>query len=258
MDNRVARVLKLYEDTYLVSDKSIEASPDQLINVSTSIYSPGPSFQAIFDFPSRSFDHVSKDVEKILGYKSTDFTIEKMISLIHPDDIGIVIRNEALAGLFLHKFLEPESRPYYKSTYQYRLLDSQDRYRLFLHQAIALTLDPMDHLSKTYIICSDISSYGDKGNRSISFIDIRGIKSYTKVELEEDLKALHVSDIDELSPREMEILKLIAEGYNSREIAEALFISYDTVRTHRNNIISRNNFKSINHAVAYYIRQGLL
>ena len=74
----------------------------------------------------------------------------------------------------------------------------------------------------------------------------------------EDLQEGHLESIDALSPREIEILKFIAEGYNSKQIAESLFISYDTVRTHRNNIISKRNFKSINQAVAYYLKKGIL
>ncbi len=258
MEDRAKRLFKVYEDAKeVVSNHSIEASPDQLKNVSASIYSPGPSFQLIFDFPSRSFDHVSKDVERILGYTGNTFSIEKMISIVHPDDIAIVIKNEALGGLFLHKFLEPDKRPYYKATYQYRLKDAQDCYRVFLHQALALTLDTGGNLSKTFVNCSDISSYGDTVNRSISFLDIRGIKSYTNVEVEEDLNSF-IQYPESISAREIEILKLISEGFNSKQIAEALFISYDTVRTHRNNIITKNNFKSINQAVAHFIRRGLL
>ena len=42
-----------------------------------------------------------------------------------------------------------------------------------------------------------------------------------------------------ISPREKEILNLIAIGLNSKEIAKKLFISLDTVKTHRKNMINR-------------------
>ena len=42
--------------------------------------------------------------------------------------------------------------------------------------------------------------------------------------------------MDSLSKREKEVLRLLAKGQNSTEIAEALFISEATVKTHRKNI----------------------
>lgn len=39
--------------------------------------------------------------------------------------------------------------------------------------------------------------------------------------------------------RESQILELIAKGYTSKEIAESLFISVDTVKTHRKNMIRK-------------------
>jgi two-component system, NarL family, response regulator LiaR len=44
-----------------------------------------------------------------------------------------------------------------------------------------------------------------------------------------------------LSNREMEVLGLIAEGLNHKEVAEKLFISPETVRKHLNNIYSKLN-----------------
>ena len=46
-----------------------------------------------------------------------------------------------------------------------------------------------------------------------------------------------------LTPREQEIVRLIATGANNREIAEALYISEKTVKNHITNILSRLNFR---------------
>src|SRR5512139_1906861 len=45
--------------------------------------------------------------------------------------------------------------------------------------------------------------------------------------------------VDDLTPRELEVLKLIAEGLNNREIAARLVISEKTVKNHINNILSK-------------------
>ena len=62
----------------------------------------------------------------------------------------------------------------------------------------------------------------------------------------------------DLSDREMEILKLLAEGYNNREISEMLVISVKTVETHRANIMRKHNFKNITELVLYAVRNHII
>jgi DNA-binding NarL/FixJ family response regulator len=62
---------------------------------------------------------------------------------------------------------------------------------------------------------------------------------------------------DDLTPREAEVLRLIAQGLNNREIAERLVITDATVKTHINNIFSKAGIRDRAQAVVYAIRQGL-
>lgn len=60
-----------------------------------------------------------------------------------------------------------------------------------------------------------------------------------------------------LTIREREVLKLIAEGRSSKDIAGLLFISVRTVQHHRESIMKKLNLKSIADLVKYAIRNGL-
>ncbi|NIR14138.1 MAG: helix-turn-helix transcriptional regulator, partial [Desulfobacterales bacterium] len=59
-----------------------------------------------------------------------------------------------------------------------------------------------------------------------------------------------------LTPRERQILKLVAEGKTSEEIAGLLFISIRTVQNHRANIMKKLNLKRTADLVKYAIRKG--
>ncbi len=63
---------------------------------------------------------------------------------------------------------------------------------------------------------------------------------------------------DTLTSREMEVLKLIAGGYKSKEIAEQLFISVNTVEKHRNNIMKKLDLHSASALTAFAIKKGLV
>jgi DNA-binding NarL/FixJ family response regulator len=60
-----------------------------------------------------------------------------------------------------------------------------------------------------------------------------------------------------LSPREIQIIRMIAEGKSSKEIAEALFISFRTVQNHRVKIMRKLNLKKNTDIVKYAIGKGL-
>lgn len=62
---------------------------------------------------------------------------------------------------------------------------------------------------------------------------------------------------DELTPRQRQVLTLIAEGVSNAEIAERLDISAKTVARHRENIMARLNLHSRTELVKYAIRKGL-
>jgi DNA-binding CsgD family transcriptional regulator len=64
--------------------------------------------------------------------------------------------------------------------------------------------------------------------------------------------------VEPLSPREREVLGLFAEGLTVDEIAERLFLSTHTVRTHGRNAVAKLGARSRAHAVAIAIREGHL
>ncbi|HEY3111372.1 MAG TPA: response regulator transcription factor [Chloroflexota bacterium] len=61
---------------------------------------------------------------------------------------------------------------------------------------------------------------------------------------------------DGLSDREQEVLKLVAEGKSNREIADALYISESTVRSHLHNILSKLNLTNRVQAAAFVLSAG--
>jgi len=63
---------------------------------------------------------------------------------------------------------------------------------------------------------------------------------------------------DPLSPREQEVVKLIAEGFTSEEIAGQLFISKKTVDRHRANVLEKLGMRNRVELTRYAIRRGLV
>jgi DNA-binding NarL/FixJ family response regulator len=61
-----------------------------------------------------------------------------------------------------------------------------------------------------------------------------------------------------LSPREGEVLQLVAKGATNKEIADSLFISENTVKTHLQNIMEKLHLANRSQAAAYAVKKGLV
>ncbi len=76
--------------------------------------------------------------------------------------------------------------------------------------------------------------------------------------IQDYLRKGEVEPYDYLTEREREILKLIAEGHTSREIANMLFISLKTVQGHRTKIMEKLDIHNRTELIRYAMRKGLV
>jgi len=76
--------------------------------------------------------------------------------------------------------------------------------------------------------------------------------------LEESKRLKTRTSWDTVTQREREVLKLLAEGYLNKEIAEFLHISVKTVEKHRANIMSKLDLHNASALTAYAIEKGLV
>ncbi len=63
---------------------------------------------------------------------------------------------------------------------------------------------------------------------------------------------------DSLTPRELEVVKLIAEAFTNRQIAETLRVSEKTVESHRANVLSKLGMRDRVELARYAVRRGLV
>lgn len=153
------------------------------------------------------------------------------------------------------------------------VLNGIEATRMIIHQfpevkVLALSM----HADKEYI--KDILDAGASGYvlKSCTYAElVKAIRSVVdgKKYLSEQVTEIVLQDYlakDEdnlepkvsLSKRELEILKLIAEGKSSREISEGLFISIKTVGTHKQHILKKLELKTNADMVKYALREGII
>ncbi|TKC06178.1 LuxR C-terminal-related transcriptional regulator [Pedobacter frigoris] len=238
------------------ANRSAEVTDNHQISfneLTNSIVSTGPFSFFIMDFYDMSISHISDSVYEMHGLNPGDLTINDILGTLHPDDIGFVIKAEDFLTTFFVNKVGRDKLMRYKISYNYRVRLKNGSYVLFNHQALMLSLDENGGYGKSLIINTRIDHLGHTPNYKVSLIGLQGEPSFMNLSIGENASA-HVS----LSKREIEIIKSIAEGLSSQEIADKLFIAESTVKKHRKNILTKAECKNTAQLVKTCILQGII
>lgn len=129
---------------------------------------------------------------------------------------------------------------------------------------IGLSMNSEAHLVQQLIDEANIAAYilkNSSKNELISCIEaVANGGTYFGQEIKAALKSLENKEKDphKLSAREVEILRLIEKEWNTKQIAEHLFISERTVETHRKNIFRKTETHSVLGLIKYAYQQHLI
>lgn len=231
--------------------------PDTNVNeLISTIFNPGKFFYLLINFFDLRLEYVHHTIEELLGVKAEGFsTLPDLFKVIHPDDVPQIQLKEEAAGVFYYKRV-PNKIPLYKSTYTVRFSDNNGKYKNFLVQNIALTITD-SRIHHVLSVFTDVSFMNLLPDNRISFIGINGEPSYYSLSTDpktilEPQKELTLSD------REKDIVRLLAEGLGSKQIADALHISTHTVDTHRRNLLKKTGTKNTLELAVVCLKQGLI
>ena len=231
--------------------------PDLNINqLVASIFNPGEFFYILINFFDLSIEYVHPTIEKLIGMKPEDFTFETVFGIMHPDDAFQMKLKEEAAVLFYYTRIPTQKIPLYKSTYTFRLSNPDGKYKNFLTQNIALTVTE-GRIHHVLSVFTDVTFMNLMPDNRISFIGINGEPSYYSLSTDPNNILQPEKDLS-LSVREREIVRGLAEGHGSKQIADILHISTHTVDTHRRNLLKKTGTKNTLELAVVCLKKGLL
>lgn len=222
-------------------------------DLTNSIISTGPFSFYIIDFFDMSLSNVSPSVYEIHGFDPETLQFNEVLNAIHPDDIDFVIKAEAFLTKFFSENIPREKLLSYKISYSHRGRLKNGEYVLFNHQALMLTMDESGGYGKSLNIHTRIDHLSTANTYKISLIGLNGEPSFMNLSLDETPE-----EFKQFSKREIDIIKLLANGLNNAEIGEKLFISPLTVKKHRNNILEKTEAKNTVQLIKNCILQGII
>ncbi len=186
------------------------------------------SYYFIYDCNLNQISFINSAFDTITGYDSTTFKIDDLIEHMHPDDRDYFFSCEEKDLAFKNNLSYNENFNYLFS-YTYRICISTGEYIRIRQTCQALEVSNSGHLTKTLVIHQRIENF-----------DERPINDHRIYDKTRNIY-LDSENCYKLTKRELEVLNLIQEGYNSVDIADKLCTSKFTIDTHRKNILNKTN-----------------
>jgi len=189
-----------------------------------------------------------KNLDKVLGY-TEKLDMPLLMNMIHPDDVDTVtkVSNAALEYLIKIKIKDTFAVNF---TVSNRTRKKNGSFITVLRQMTIVDVDTQGNIQSALAVCSDISDIKTSNEVTYSLEGPNNDIFYTNVE-----NILDKPPRPDLTERETEIIKLIAKGYSSKEIADLLFISPNTVITHRKNMMLK---LEANNVVDLVLKSGIV
>lgn len=209
----------------------------------------------IMDMYKRDYAYLSSRFYHMFGFNIEEAYKEGPSFLdrrVHPDDF---IKMLEMGNYFMRYALSlpPQERRESKLIVDYRLKNSKGDYVRVIKQYVALELDAKGNV--WLALCAiDISPDPDLSTP----LRCRLVNLKTGALFSFPPPATAAEQAPQLSGRETQILQLIANGLVSKQIADKLFISVNTVNTHRQRIIEKLNVSNTFEAIRYASNLGLL
>lgn len=227
---------------------------DELLS---SLFTTGPFYFYIIDFFDMSISNISSGFQDAHGVDPTKIkTINDILALVHPDDMDFISKAEKKAFDFIYESLGVEKITKYKEAYNFRFKTASGEYQLYNHQSVILTTDENGNFIKSLNIHTNISHITKKNNHKVSLIGLMGEPSYLNMDVLEGEKVKSPVSENTFSKKEIEIIKLIAEGLDTNAIAEKLFVTPDTIKTHRKNILRKSECNNSAELIARSTSEG--
>ncbi|WP_108424528.1 LuxR C-terminal-related transcriptional regulator [Flagellimonas amoyensis] len=205
----------------------------------------------IFSPPQMQMEYKNESITQLLGYPLEEFTLEKFLEAIHPDDLGTYLDFEATITDFWGN-LPTEKVFRYKTRYDFRIRCKDGQIKRLLQQVAVIQSDEEGAVLRTFVIFTDITDLKQSNKMVLSIIGLEGEPSYFDIlPAEKD-----TSQKDMLTKREMEVFLLLVDECQTTEIADILSISPHTVSTHRKRIFKKTQTSSVLQLLKFGLEKG--
>ena len=213
----------------------------------------------IIDYVSNKYIAMSSNIQDLVGYPIHHFSdegVEFFLKITDKSDLSVCMEKVLPFNLSFLKKIPHEEHGQYVFSHNYRI-NAKGGNQVVIYQQYTIIISPHTGLPIYSLgLISDITQL--KKDSHISHQIVRLSNEGHTSEKRIVFSAEYNPEYSILSKREIEILRLLAGGFNSREIADKLYISESTVTIHRKSMLEKSNSKNVAQLIAYAGKNNLI
>ena len=197
-------------------------------------------FFALFDFTTGRYVYISENIKDNLGYDVSDYSVEDLTnlsSIIHEKHVDFMVnRFVPLLCKYLKENATAQTGVDYRYTCCCKLRNIYNLYEWYLLDTAVVQTDDTGFPVTTLITCTNIHRFKKDEGLHYTIQKKNRDGMYEVV-----LKGTENDDVAKfnLTPREIQVVNLISQGFPNKKIADRLCISIHTVQTHRKKIMKK-------------------
>ena len=253
----IDKLMEVWKVKNTILKPGIRTDVTDVVNQMASLFAAGNFYYLIMNFEISELEFVSEGIKDVLGINPNELSLKKFLELIHPDDINKMHEKELTSLNFKLNEISKEDITKYKTVYLLRIKDKKGSYKTILHQSKALTISEDGKVFQTISVHTDITHLNPTMDHKISFIS-HECPSYYSLEPGNHFKLVKNSFKNLFTNREKEIINLIAQGKQAKDIADLLYISSQTVNSHKKNILRKSHTNNTAELITTCIREGVI
>ncbi|SHO49938.1 LuxR C-terminal-related transcriptional regulator [Desulfopila aestuarii] len=252
--------LQAYKDLFgtgLVKGETIQKHIEQQTTIDTFL-PDSASFFYVAESPSHTYHFMGRLQENVSGYTNEEFLqqgIGLFLQCLHPEEIDIIVNQMYPDGMDVISQADEQEKQQILTQYNYRFKRKTGEYINLMEQLYVLEVDEngLATLILGNIIVLDNEEVlplrlSSKIFRNNAVYETIFSKVYNPI----------TTPLSDVTGRELDILRNLAAGKRSKEIAKELFISPYTVDTHRRNLLKKLQCNSVVELAKIAFKYGLL
>ena len=224
---KINNIIHLWKDYKYFFDKEYTIKNEDFKH-ENSIFRIGNDYSFMVDIASTKILKITDHFFSVHDTKEKPVYLGDFLNLVHPEDLEFIRFAENWG---LEKILELKEKNTYKLGYVVRMKGEDGRYELFYHQTF-YKFGPNGKIRFCIHHNTKFKHFKAPLKYLAGILDVKTNEFVTHVRY--DFLTNDISTI--LSKRQMDFVSEILKGLTDKEIADKLFISYNTARTHRRNI----------------------
>lgn len=219
-----------------------------------------PTFFVI-DYTNASYKFMTEGFDSVVGYNSMAFIeggLNMVMDIFHAADFKIYNEKVFAANLLFLKNAPQEEHKKYTFSYTFRVRCLNGKYKCMMQRGCYITS------KETNLPLFSLGMVLDVTHLKTDTIMLHTIE---KVDLLNGVLNTATLDSNYFYPheedalftgKEKNILRWIADGLSSKQLADKLFVSEHTITTHRKNMLRKTNTKNVAELIAFSIRNRII